>query len=345
MKDYYDILGVSRDATNDQIKKAYKKIMLKYHPDKMGGKSEEEKKEAEEIVKSANEAYETLSDPQKKQEYDNPGFNSGSFNPFEDLFNEFSGNGRGPHNVADLHGKDCYVKLNIDIEDFYKRGEKELTFIKEFRCDVCNGQGGTGIKECEYCHGTGMVTESSMRGNMFFQSSHPCPHCGGTGKVIEHKCAACSGTGFIGKLVTEKIDLKKIPIEYLLHDGIRIDLGPRGSESKSEMGRPGNLYVTLVHNYDNNKYFISERGDVEAITDVDWKDLMLGEKIIVNIPDSTKMKLTIPECCKSGTKLKIRGKGICGHDYYIVVNPKFPKKLSPKEKKLIKELKSEENGN
>ena len=116
MKDYYDILGVSRDASEDDIKKAYKKIMLKYHPDRMGNKSDKEKKEAEEIVKSANEAYETLSDPQKKQEYDNPGF-GGGFNPFADFFGHDRSNGQSWHteDYRDLRGKNCEGKLNIDI--------------------------------------------------------------------------------------------------------------------------------------------------------------------------------------------------------------------------------------
>ena len=331
MKDYYDILGVSRDASEDDIKRAYKKIMLKYHPDRMGKKSDKEKKEAEEIVKSANEAYETLSDPQKKQEYDNPGF-GGGFNPFADFFGHNRSNGPSWHteDYRDLRGKNCEGKLNIDISDFY---------FKDFRCNVCDGEGGTSVKVCSHCNGTGMVTESRRQGNMFFQSSHPCPYCNGKGKTVEHKCAACSGTGFIGKLVSEEIDLSRIPLEYLLKDGIRIDVGPLGSESKSANGTNGELYITVQHTYDHNKYHIDDYGNVEGKEYIDWKDVMLGGKIEINLPGNQKMRINLPECSEVGKKLRIKGKGIDGHDYTMVVNPVFPKTLDKETKKAIERLK------
>lgn len=338
MKDYYDILGVSRDASEDDIKKAYKKIMLKYHPDRMGNKSDKEKKEAEEIVKSANEAYETLSDPQKKQEYDNPGFGAG-FNPWADFFGHPKESSWHTEDYRDLKGKNCEGKLNIDISDFYFRGIKSVAYLKDFRCNVCNGEGGTGVKVCPHCNGTGMVTESRRQGNMFFQSSHPCIYCNGKGKIVEHKCAACSGTGFIGKLVNEEIDLSRIPLEYLLKDGIRIDVGQLGSESKSMNGTNGELYITVQHTYDHNKYHIDNYGNVEGKEDIDWKDVMLGGKIEINLPGNQKMRITLPECSEVGKKLRIKGKGIDGHDYTMIVNPIFPKKLDKETKKAIEHLK------
>ena len=338
MKDYYDILGVSRDASQDDIKKAYKKIMLKYHPDRIGNKSDKEKKEAEEIVKSANEAYETLSDPQKKQEYDNPGFGSG-FDPWAEFFGHSKEPSWHTEDYRDLRGKNCEGKLNIDISDLYFRGIKSVAYLKDFRCNVCDGEGGTGIKVCSHCNGTGMVTESRRQGNMFFQSSHPCPYCNGKGKTVEHKCAACSGTGFIGKLVSEEIDLSRIPLEYLLKDGIRIDVGPLGSESKSVNGTNGELYITVQHTYDHNKYHIDDYGNVEGKEDIDWKDVMLGGKIEINLPGNQKMRINLPECSEVGKKLRIKGKGIDGHNYTMVVNPVFPKTLDKETKKAIERLK------
>lgn len=340
MKDYYDILGVSRDASEDDIKRAYKKIMLKYHPDRMGNKSDKEKKEAEEIVKSANEAYETLSDPQKKQEYDNPGFGSG-FNPFADFFGHDRSSGPSWHteDYRDLRGKNCEGKLNVDISDFYFRGIKSVAYLKDFRCNVCDGEGGTGVKVCSHCNGTGMVTESRRQGNMFFQSSHPCPYCNGKGKTVEHKCAACSGTGFICRLVSEEIDLSRIPLQYLLKDGIKIDVGQLGSESKSTNGTNGELYITVQHTYDHNKYHIDNYGNVEGKEDIDWKDVILGGKIEINLPGNQKMRINLPECSEVGKKLRIKGKGIDGHDYTMVVNPVFPKTLDKETKKAIEHLK------
>lgn len=338
MKDYYDILGVSRDASQDDIKKAYKKIMLKYHPDRMGNKSDKEKKEAEEIVKSANEAYETLSDPQKKQEYDNPGFGSG-FDPWADFFGHPKEPSWHTEDYRDLKGKNCEGKLNIDISDFYFRGIKSVAYLKNFRCNVCNGEGGTGVKICPHCNGTGIITESKRQGNMFFQSSHPCQYCNGKGKTVEHKCAACSGTGFVGRLVNEEIDLSRIPLEYLLKDGIRIDVGSLGSESKSVNGTNGELYITVQHTYDHSKYHIDNYGNVEGKEDIDWKDVMLGGKIEINLPGNQKMRINLPECSEVGKKLRIKGKGIDGHDYTMIVNPVFPKTLDKETKKAIEHLK------
>lgn len=338
MKDYYDILGVSRDASQDDIKKAYKKIMLKYHPDRMGNKSDKEKKEAEEIVKSANEAYETLSDPQKKQEYDNPGFGNG-FDPWADFFGHPKEPSWHTEDYRDLKGKNCEGKLNIDISDFYFRGIKSVAYLKNFRCNVCNGEGGTGVKICPHCNGTGMITESKRQGNMFFQSSHPCQYCNGKGKTVEHKCAACSGTGFVGRLVNEEIDLSRIPLEYLLKDGIRIDVGSLGSESKSINGTNGELYITVQHTYDHNKYHIDNYGNVEGKEDIDWKNVMLGGKIEINLPGNQKMRINLPECSEVGKKFRIKGKGIDGHDYTMIVNPVFPKTLDKETKKAIEHLK------
>lgn len=340
MKDYYDILGVSRSATQDEIKKAYKKLAIKYHPDRNPGN-----KNAEAKFKEIGEAYETLSDPKKRQEYDNPGFGSGFGDPFNgrDPFEEFFGNvhrhSQGSYDdIRNYHGENCEAKLDIDISDFYFKGIKSLTFIKKFRCTICNGEGGTGVKTCPYCNGTGMVTESRRQGNMFFQSSHPCPHCQGKGKTVEKKCAACSGTGFVGKLWKEDIDLGKIPTEYLLKDGIRIDVGPIGSESKNPSGQNGELYMTIHHNYDKNRYHISSDGDVTEKVDVSFKDILLGNKIELTLPNGKKMKIKIPDCCEAEKNLKLSGKGIDGNDYFVKVNPTFPKELTKDQRKLIEKF-------
>lgn len=355
MKDYYNILGVSKDASEADIKKAYKKLALKYHPDRQQGKSDEEKKEAEDKFKEINEAFSVIGDEKKRKEYDNPGFGSDFFSNFGNFGNDFNSSTRDPfeeffgrrteenpytnaHNYTDFHGDNCEAKLDLNISDFYTKGVKKVTFIKKCRCKTCDGQGGTGIKMCPHCNGTGMVTESRRQGNMFFQSSHPCPYCNGTGKIVEKKCPDCSGTGFIGKLTEEKIDLKKIPTEYLLKDGLKINVGPLGSESKMDGGTNGALYVTIHHNYDKKKYKITGRGDVTEKVDVAFKDILLGSKIEVDLPNNKKMKVKIPECCEAEAILKMVGKGIDGNDYYIKVNPTFPKKLTTEQKNIIEKF-------
>lgn len=347
-KNYYDVLGVAKNATQDEIKKAFRKLSLKYHPDRQSGKSEKEKKEAEEKFKEIGEAYDTLSDQEKRRQYDNPGFDGG----FGDFFNHgfgdpgdiFGGFRHGPvRNMEDMYGKDCKTKVDLGIDDFYFRGIKDAVFLKQVRCSTCDGKGGEGVETCPYCHGTGMVTESRQQGNMFFQSSHPCPHCQGSGKTIKKKCASCSGTGFIGKMWKESIDLSKIPVEYLIQDGININVGPKGSESKDPSGRNGNLIVTLHHTYDKSIYNIEENGSVVQKVDVDWKSAILGDKIILDMPGDHKMKVTIPECCDPGRRLRIPGKGINGADYVLDVNVKFPKSLDKETKKAIQELKYKES--
>ena len=140
-------------------------------------------------------------------------------------------------------------------------------------------------------------------------------------------------------MVSEEIDLSRIPLEYLLKDGIRIDVGPLGSESKSVNGTNGELYITVQHTYDHNKYHIDDYGNVEGKEDIDWKDVMLGGKIEINLPGNQKMRINLPECSEVGKKLRIKGKGIDGHDYTMVVNPIFPKTLDKETKKAIERLK------
>lgn len=346
-KNYYDVLGVDKNATQSDIKKAFRKLSLKYHPDRQQGKSDKEKKEAEEKFKEIGEAYETLSDENKRKAYDNPGFGHGGF---DDFFSggfghdPFSGFRQGPvRNMEDMYGKDCKTKIDLDINDFYFRGIKDVVFLKQVRCSTCDGKGGEGVETCPHCHGTGMVTESRQQGNMFFQSSHPCPYCSGSGKIIKKKCASCSGTGFIGKMWKEQVDLSQIPMEYLLQDGININVGPKGSESKDPSGRNGNLIITLHHTYDKSVYSIDENGNVKQKVNVDWKSAILGDKIIIDMPGDHKMKVTIPECCNPGRNLRIPQKGINGADYVLDVNVKFPDKLDSDTKKAIKKLKDKES--
>lgn len=338
-KNYYDVLGVQKGASKDDIKKAFRKLSLKYHPDRQSGKSDEEKKEAEAKFKEIGEAYETLSDDKKRQEYDNPGFSGGFSDFFNSGFNPFGGGfGARARNMEDMYGKECRATIDLDIDDFYFKGIKSIAYLKQVRCTTCNGAGGEGVESCPYCGGTGMITESRQQAGMFFQSSHPCSYCKGTGRTVKKKCASCSGTGFIGKMWKEDIDLHKIPTEYMLQDGININVGPLGSDSKDPSGQNGNLVVTLHHTYDKSKYKIEENGTVVQKLDISLKDALLGNKVIVSMPGNHKMKMTIPECCDPGRRLRINGKGIDGADYIFEVRPEFPKELTKEQKEAVEKL-------
>lgn len=335
MKDYYSILGIDKSANQNDIKKAYKKLALKYHPDKQGGKSDDEKKEAEVKFKDINEAYSVLSDEKKRQEYDNPNMFGGDFSFFNDLF------GGGPtwqsqHTIS--RGRNCNINLDVTLDDLYTKRIKQVSFLKDFRCHTCNGEGGKGKRTCSHCNGTGMITESSMRGGMFFQSSHPCQYCDGKGYTIENVCSDCYGTGIERKIHTESIDLSKIPMKYLLHDGISINLGNIGSESKDVGGQNGNLIARIVHNYDKTKYTVSQTGEIESLIEIDWKDALLGTKLDVELPGNQKIKVSIPECCQPNQRLKIVGKGIDGANYILRMMPRFPKSLDKDTRKCLEKL-------
>lgn len=223
-KNLYDILGVSKDATQDEIKKAYRKLSLKYHPDKHTGDTPEEQKKNEELFKEVTEAYDVLSNPEKREQYDNPysGINSG----FGDFFyNPFA---RRKQQVE--RGNDCFVKVSVNLEDLFKEiYSKEFEYHKNVRCSKCNGEGGTGKHKCANCNGSGRLIKSHRNGNMFYQQDFgECPNCNGTGFIVDNKCNKCNGTGF--ENTTAKFDLK-LPNEYIIQDGIKIIV------SESEIGR------------------------------------------------------------------------------------------------------------
>lgn len=354
-KDYYSILGVDKNASEQDIKKAYKKLSLKWHPDRHANESEEKKKEAEEKFKEVAEAYDTLGDKNKRQQYDNPGFGGFNFdfsgfggNPFADMFKR---NGRAnTHNPEDYVGETTYANLVIDLKDLYNLGHKKVTYLRKLRCDVCNGEGGTGKQTCSYCHGTGMITKTQMQGNSIFQSSSPCPHCHGVGFTIEHKCSACSGTGFNTRLKEYDFDMKSVSMAILTKNGSRINVGQYGSDSKNPSGNQGDLLLTVRLTIDNNKYAIMNGIDVYERVKMPFEDMILGTTLEVKIPNGKTYKITVPECTQPGAKLKLSGKGLsdCGNhitathkvgDYIVVVEPEFPKELSNKQKKALKDYK------
>ena len=209
-KDLYEILGISKNASDDEIKKAYKKLALKWHPDRQGGKSDKEKKEAEEKFKDIGFAYSILSDPEKKQRYDQFGITDDQqsmgtdFDPTDlfarfmngfggfsdgDPFADFFGRGKRQQNRGPEKGQSIQMNIQVGIEEILKGVHRDIEYDIFVRCPKCNGTGGEGVQTCPHCHGTGMISEIQRGPYGIIQNMHPCPYCNGTGETIKNKCS------------------------------------------------------------------------------------------------------------------------------------------------------------
>lgn len=352
-KDYYSILGIDRNATEDQIKSAYKKQALKWHPDRHANESEEQKKEAEEKFKEIAEAYAVLSDPDKKRKYDTygsvddipdfggfgggfPGFGGGAFGDLDgdDIFNIFRGRaGRGGGAVRHEPGATINFRLGVTIEEVYNGGTQDIDYDIEVRCGHCGGQGGHGIKTCPYCHGSGMVTETKRVGNSIFQSSHPCTHCHGKGTIVEEVCKECGGTGSKKQHKTIKVTIPKGVV-----NGGEIKIDGAGYESKDPKGPNGDLIVTFVYQFDQSKYRINGSTLYELV-DIPYYDVILGTEKEITLPNKEKIKVKIPKCSADGKQVTVLGKGLNHGNYILVVNVTYPTAITSKEEKLLDEIK------
>ena len=332
-KNLYDILGVSKDATQEEIKKAYRKLSLKYHPDKHVGDTPEEQKKNEELFKDVAQAYSVLGDPEKRAQYDNP-------NPFnDDSYEDFFYNPFAKRKPRVVRGDDCFVKISLSIEDLFKETySKEFEYHKNIRCRECNGEGGTGKHKCNYCNGSGRIIHTNRNGNIIYQQDMgECPHCNGTGFIIDNKCSKCDGTGF--ENIVAKFDLT-LPNEYIVQDRVKIIVSEvDGHESKDKNGPNGRLIVLISHKFDHDKYEVNGYDVIENVN-IDWYDALLGTDISINHPNGKQIKVKIPECCKDGNLLKLSKQGILGRgNYYIRVLYKYPDKLKRDVKKKLEEIK------
>lgn len=333
-KDYYDLLGVEKTASENDIKKAYRKLAMKYHPDKFSNASEKEKKEAEEKFKEVNEAYQVLSDADKRAKYDrfghaafeNGGGGAGGFGGFggfegfgnaEDIFSSFFGGGggfsgfgggrqRGPEPGADLR-----VDVTLTLEEVAKGVEKEINYRRQAKCKTCNGTGaepGSSLKTCDKCNGTGKikVTQRTVFGN--FQSVEECDKCKGKGKIPEKKCKSCNGTGLERETVKKTV---KIPIG--IEDGQRLRLSGMGDAS-TEGGPNGDLYI-FIHVKEHD-FFVRHGDDIICEIPITFAKAALGGEI--DIPTlKGKKSIKIPAGTQNGKVFRLKGEGINNPRGYV----------------------------
>ena len=357
-KDYYKILGVSKDASPEEIKKAYYKLAHKYHPDKGG----DEKK-----FKEINEAYQVLSDKEKRAQYDRygqvfegaPGFEPGfdftwawgrpgfdfDFGGFEDLgemFEEIFGFGV-PKGKRDLkRGRDIKISLEISLEETLKDKEKEIVLEKMITCPRCQGTGaepGTKLKECFSCRGTGQVQEIKRTFFGSFTRYTICPVCKGEGKIPEKPCNVCGGEGRIKG--EEKIDIL-IPAGVDSNQAFKI---PGKGEAGRRGGKPGDLYVRIL--IKPHPVFERRGDDLYCQVPISFSQAALGDEIEVPTLEGKRILLKVPAGVESGKIFRISGKGIPHFssqgrgNLYVELKLKTPKKLTQKQKELFEKLKKE----
>ena len=373
-RDYYEVLGVGRNATDDELKKAYRKLAIKYHPDKMVGKSEAEQKEAEEKFKEIAEAYDVLSNAEKRKRYDQFGHNMGPqgfpgggeyyssggmnmediFTNFGDIFGDIFGNGGRGHygggfgggraaRKAVNKGTDLRIKVKVSLKDIVNGVDKKLRIPRYMACDSCNGTGaknGTSYHTCNTCHGSGHVTRVQQTFMGAMQSQSVCPECNGEGKVITEACNACGGEGIVRK--SEEVEFH---IPAGVTDGMTLSMKGKGNAARHG-GVNGDLLIVIEEEKDPN--LIRDENDLIYNLMLDFPTAALGGSAEVPLVDG-KARLKIPAGTQPGKVLRLRGKGVPEMntsrrgDMLVNVMVYVPENLSDEEKAAIESLKDKPN--
>lgn len=366
-RDYYEVLGVQKGASADEIKGAYRKAALKWHPDRWVNGSDAEKKTAEEKFKEVSEAYSVLSDPDKRARYDQFGFagvsgqGGGSASDYEDLFREmfkgfggfsgfsgfedlFGGRSPRPQGPANVRGNDLSVTVSLTLEEIASGCQKEISVERARPCHVCGGRGAqnaSDVKTCPTCHGAGQIRQESNI-LIFRQVNYvTCPNCRGTGKVVSNPCGNCRGTGLERRKETIRVD---IPAGAA--DGMQLRM-PNEGDAGANGGSNGDLYIQireLPHSHfrrDGNNLFYTR---VISVTDA-----ILGTEITIPCLDGPQT-MKLPAGTQPGTVERLRGKGLPSinsrysrGDLYVKILVWIPHKLKRDEKNAIEEIRESES--
>ena len=365
-RDYYEVLGVDKNASEDEIKKAYRKIAIKYHPDKNPGD-----KSAEEKFKEAAEAYDVLHDAQKRQQYDQFGFNApggggtGGFGGFggsmnmDDIFSMFGdifgghsgfggfgGGGSRQARPQQFRGSDLRLKVKLSLEEVATGVTKKFKVKKDVICSHCHGTGaeaGSGSDTCPTCHGSGVITHTTQSIFGMMQTQGVCPTCGGEGKIIKNKCRVCGGEGIVkGEEVVE------INIPAGVSEGMVVNVPNKGNAGKHN-GIAGNIQVYIEE--EENDMFVRDGQDLIYNQLLDFPTAALGGSVEIPTISGTKLKMKIDAGTQPGKTMRLRGKGLPAVRGYgngvgdIIVNISVyvPKTLSKNERDSIEQMRYSDN--
>lgn len=361
-KNYYDILGITEEEKqlpqeefSNVLKQKYRKLAQKYHPDMHVNDTDAQKKEAEERFKEVNEANAILSDPEKRQQYDNGGADFSDFlknfhnwgfggSPFGNFFRDGGfgfGSDGASRGMATVKGDDVNVRVHISLDKAYQGGDMKITYTKSVVCDHCNGIGSNDGKthECPHCHGTGALRFETRKGNMIMQQVTPCQYCGGTGKIMSNPCGECGGTGLKKIKATETIH-----IPAGINTGMAFKVSGLGSEAPNLGGRSinGDLVVAVI--VDSDSYF-TRVDDINVVhyDEVPFNEAMLGFKRKYKTIDGGEVEVNAPECTRDGKAFYFKGRGMTNingndrGDYAVVIKYKYPTSLTNKQRTALKE--------
>lgn len=359
-RDYYEVLGVSKTANDQELKKAYRKLAMQYHPDR------NDSKDAEKLFKEASEAYDVLKDPNKRARYDqfgHAGLHSGGYQEpnfqninIEDIFSQFGdifgdsffgggrqGGGSRRQRTAGVPGEDMKIRLKLSLQEIAHGVDKKLKVKKQKSCDTCSGTGAktdSDFETCSTCNGQGEVRQVSRTMFGQFVNVQACPTCSGEGRIIRNKCTSCKGEGRVTgeETVTIKVPSGVANGNYLTLRG-QGNVGKRG-------GAPGDLIILIEE--EENPDFKRDGNDIYHDLNIGVAEAILGTE--VEIPTlSEKVKIRLDQGTQPGKLLRLKDKGIKGlnkstyGDLYIRINVYIPTHLSDKEKKLVQQLADAEN--